>query len=59
MHNTLKFFAMSSQKIKDFLNISVPNGVDRVVPLGKSMDFSLIWDGYDLIRELSREILLC
>lgn len=56
---TITYYGSVSEKIKDFLNISVPNGVDRVVPLGKSMDFSLIWDGYDLIRELSREILLC
>lgn len=32
------------------------SGVDRIVPMGKTMDFSLIWDGYDLIREMSREI---
>lgn len=33
-----------------------PHGVDRVVPMGKSMDFNLVWDGYDLIRSLSRKI---
>lgn len=33
-----------------------PLGVDRIAPMGKTMDFSLIWDGYDLIREMSREI---
>ena len=33
-------------------------GVDRVVKIGHTMDFSLIWDGYDLIREMSREIVL-
>lgn len=29
-------------------------GVDRVVPVGKTMDFDLIWDGYDLVSEFSR-----
>ena len=33
-----------------------PAGIDRIVPMGKSMDFSLIWDGYDLIRQMSRRI---
>lgn len=28
--------------------------VDRFVPLGKSLDFNLVWDGYDLITTLSR-----
>lgn len=31
-------------------------GVDRIVPTGSTMDFSLRWDGYDLIFELSRII---
>ena len=30
-------------------------GIDRVVPFGKTTDFDLIWDGYDLIYTLSRE----
>lgn len=28
---------------------------DRVVPMGRSMDFSFTWDGYSLIHSLSRE----
>lgn len=30
-------------------------GIDRVVPFGKTTDFDLIWDGYDLIYCLSRK----
>jgi len=33
-------------------------GVDRVVPLGRTMDFDLIWDGYDLVSQLTRTIQL-
>ncbi len=29
-------------------------GVDRIVPMGKTMDFDLIWDGYDLVSRLTR-----
>ena len=29
-------------------------GVDRIVPVGKTMDFDLIWDGYDLPALLTR-----
>lgn len=29
-------------------------GIDRVVPIGKTMDFDLIWDGYNLVERLSR-----
>ena len=31
-------------------------GIDRVVPFGKTLDIGLIWDGYDLITEMSRLI---
>ena len=32
----------------------IPKGIDRVVPLGRTLDFSLNWDGYDLIYSMSR-----
>lgn len=31
-------------------------GVDRIVPVGSTMDFDLTWDGTDLIRALSRVV---
>ena len=31
-------------------------GVDRIVPVGKTMDFDMIWDGYNLYERLTRVI---
>ena len=31
-------------------------GVDRVVPMGHTMDFDLIWDGYNLVNQLTRVV---
>lgn len=31
-------------------------GIDRIVPIGKTLDFDLIWDGYNLFSELTRAI---
>jgi len=31
-------------------------GLDRIVPCGKAAEFGLIWDGYDLIRHMSRVV---
>lgn len=31
-------------------------GIDRVVPIGKTMDFDFIWDGYNLVERLTRTI---
>ncbi len=29
-------------------------GIDRIVPVGRTMDFDLIWDGYNLAERLTR-----
>lgn len=31
-------------------------GVDRVVPIGHTLDFDLIWDGYNLVEKFTRTI---
>ena len=37
--------------------IKKPNfGIDRIVPVGRTGEFSLKWDGFDLIRHMTREI---
>lgn len=38
------------------LLVSGIRGIDRIVPLGKTMDFDLIWDGYNLVERLTRRI---
>ena len=53
---TLTYFGVKEEDFKEFLNKARPIGIDRIVPIGKSMDFALIWDGYDLIRQMSRRV---
>lgn len=53
---TLSYYGFDKNEIRDFLIENKPSGVDRVVPIGKTLDFSLKWDGYDLISMMSREI---
>lgn len=33
-------------------------GIDRIVPMGKTMDFDLIWDGYNLPSLMTRVVVL-
>ncbi|XFA99101.1 acyl-CoA reductase [Candidatus Izemoplasma sp. B36] len=53
---TISYFGLKAKDI--YQNISNLNikGVDRIVPIGKTLDFDLIWDGYDLINTMSRYI---
>ena len=43
------------QKVRKILNETCPGQVDRVVPFGQALDFGPVWDGYDLIREMSQQ----
>lgn len=53
---TVTYFGVKKEDFRAFLEETRPIGIDRIVPMGKSMDFTLIWDGYDLIRQMSRKI---
>ena len=37
------------------INLGI-KGVDRIVPIGKTMDFDFIWDGYNLFDSFTRKI---
>ncbi len=57
-YQTITYFGINPEELrKELINNSV-RGVDRIVPIGKAMDIGVIWDGHDLIRELSRIISL-
>ena len=53
---TLSYFGINKNEFTSFFNKKRPLGIDRVVPIGKTLDFSLNWDGYDLINQMSRVI---
>jgi len=54
-YQTLAYYGYSLEELKSFINTNRLNGIDRIVPFGKTTDFSLTWDGFDLIHTLSRE----
>ena len=51
---TVTYYGLTREQIVKFVNEDHPHGIDRFVPMGKSMDFTLVWDGIDLITTLSR-----
>ncbi|WP_127156149.1 acyl-CoA reductase [Pectobacterium polaris] len=55
---TLSILGVDIERINVFLAEYRPEGVDRVVPIGKTMDFGLQWDGYDLIYMLTRCVVI-
>tara|TARA_Y100001970_G_scaffold289507_1_gene420126 strand:- start:13573 stop:14778 length:1206 start_codon:yes stop_codon:yes gene_type:complete len=53
---TLSYYGFSKDELKKIIFELNPIGIDRIVPIGRTMDFSLVWDGYDLMSILSRKI---
>jgi hypothetical protein len=53
---TLSVLGISPSALRDFALRGGVRGADRVTPIGRTLDFALIWDGYDLIYTLSRRI---
>lgn len=55
-YQTLAYYGYSKEDMQKHILESAPKGIDRVVPIGKTMDFSLTWDGYNLVEVLSRSV---
>jgi hypothetical protein len=55
-YQTLSYYGFDLKDLRQLVTGSGISGIDRIVPIGKTMDFSLNWDGYDLISTLSRKI---
>ena len=54
--NTARLDEIESQALAEFVINGGLCGIDRIVPIGKTADFSLTWDGYDLILQMSRKL---
>lgn len=55
-YQTLSYYGIEKDDLIQFINQVKPKGIDRIVPIGKTTDFSLTWDGFNLIESLSRRI---
>jgi Acyl-CoA reductase (LuxC) len=56
MHNkvqTISYYGLYSEDIDYLAQMTAGIGVDRIVPIGKALEFDYIWDGYNLCEELS------
>jgi len=55
-HQTLVVAGISKEQInRAYFHVN-PQGFDRVVALGKSMEFNAIWDGFDVMNSLCRVV---
>mgnify|MGYP006268596401 CR=1 FL=1 len=55
---TLGYHGFTREEMKSLLERLHMTGVDRAVPIGQALNFDTVWDGYDLIRSLTRTIVI-
>lgn len=55
---TLSYIGLSEHEIKCLVMKVTNRGVDKIVPVGQALDFNLVWDGYNLIEQFSRKIVI-
>ena len=55
-YQTLLIMEFLKKLLVNFIDKNNLVGIDKVVPIGSSMNLSLIWDGYDLKNILTRNI---
>jgi len=55
-HQTIAYYGYTREEIIAIIQLNMPIGIDRIVPIGKALDFSNIWDGFDLFSNFCREI---
>lgn len=55
-YQTLTYFGLGTDRIREFIVSNHLRGIDRAVPIGRALDMDLVWDGYDLVSSLSRQI---
>ena len=51
---TVTYFGFDPEEVRKMVLNNRLRGIDRIAPVGKAMDVGVIWDGYDLVRLLSR-----
>ncbi len=62
MNKTVQSCMVYGVESSDVANLIITHhlaGIDRIVPVGNSLDIGLIWDGYNLPREMSRIVTRC
>lgn len=53
-YQTITAFGVAPATIADRIRAHRVRGIDRVVPVGAALEVNVLWDGYDLVRSLSR-----
>jgi len=55
---TVSYFGFTKKQLELFILNNNLLGIDRLVPIGKALGIDIIWDGYEVLKSLSRSVSL-
>ncbi len=55
-YQTLTYYGLQPEDLSEIVKEHHWLGIDRIVPVGKALDMDILWDGYNLVKEMSRII---
>jgi len=57
-YQTITYFGLNPEKIRECVISKGLSGVDRIVPVGEALNIDTTWDGYNLLETLSRIVVI-
>jgi len=55
-YQTVSYLGIDKSTLADFVINNRLKGIDRIVPVGEALNMNILWDGYNILNELSRII---
>jgi Acyl-CoA reductase (LuxC) len=55
---TITHYGFDDLELRELAYLAGSKGVDRIVPIGDALAFDIHWDGYDLIKDFTREVVV-
>lgn len=55
---TISYFGFERKELENLVDAIATRGIDRIVPIGKALEFTGIWDGQSFLTSFTREVMI-
>lgn len=55
---TISYFGFEHEELERLVDAISTRGVDRIVPIGKALEFTGVWDGQNFLTSFTREVMM-
>jgi hypothetical protein len=55
---TIAYFGFERNELESLVDAIATRGIDRIVPIGKALEFTGVWDGQSFLTSFTREVII-